>query len=79
LTRGLRPEIIFLLCFTPLFSVYTEFGTDPNDRIFISFMQLMIDAKYTNAFQQTLEELHIPFETSGSFPKRLSKHDIPLR
>lgn len=42
-------------------------------------MQLMIDAKYTNAFQQTLEELHIPFETSGSFPKRLSKHDIPLR
>ena len=53
--------------------------TSMNDRIFISFMQLMIDAKYTNAFQQTLEELHIPFETSGSFPKRLSKHDIPLR
>jgi len=47
------------------------------DRIFLSFMQLLDEKKYTNAFEAVLTELGIPFQSEGPFPKRLTKHELP--
>lgn len=53
--------------------------TSMNDKIFVSFMQLLNEAKYPRAFQEVLNELSIPYQVAGPFPKRLSKHDIPKK
>ena len=53
--------------------------TSMNDKIFVSFMQLLNEAKYPGAFQEVLNELSIPYQVAGPFPKRLSKHDIPKK
>lgn len=47
------------------------------DRIFLSFMQLLDEKKYTDAFEAVLTELGIPFQAEGPFPKRLTKHELP--
>ena len=47
------------------------------DRIFLSFMQLLDERKYTDAFEAVLTELGIPFLSEGPFPKRLTKHELP--
>ena len=47
------------------------------DRIFLSFMQLLDEKKYTDAFEAVLTELGIPFRAEGPFPKRLTKHELP--
>ena len=47
------------------------------DRIFLSFMQLLDEKKYTDAFEAVLKELGIPFQAEGPFPKRLTKHALP--
>jgi len=47
------------------------------DRIFLSFMQLLDEKKYTGAFEAVLTELGIPFQSEGPFPKRLTKHELP--
>ena len=47
------------------------------DRIFLSFMQLLDEKKYTDAFEAVLKELGIPFQAEGPFPKRLTKHKLP--
>ena len=47
------------------------------DRIFLSFMQLLDETKYTDAFEAVLTELGIPFQAEGPFPKRLTKHELP--
>ena len=47
------------------------------DRIFLSFMQLLDEKKYTDAFEAVLTELGIPFQSEGPFPKRLTKHELP--
>ena len=47
------------------------------DRIFLSFMQLLDEKKYTDAFEAVLKELGIPFQAEGPFPKRLTKHELP--
>ena len=51
--------------------------TSMSDKIFVSFMQLLRDKKYINAFNEVLEELQIPYKLEGPFPKRLSKHFLP--
>ena len=47
------------------------------DRIFLSFMQLLDEKKYTDAFEAVLTELGIAFQAEGPFPKRLTKHTLP--
>ncbi|MCR5136326.1 MAG: hypothetical protein K6C12_04440 [Oscillospiraceae bacterium] len=47
------------------------------DRIFLSFMQLLDEKKYTDAFEAVLTEFGIPFQSEGPFPKRLTKHELP--
>ena len=47
------------------------------DRIFLSFMQLLDEKKYTYAFEAVLTELGIAFQAEGPFPKRLTKHTLP--
>ena len=47
------------------------------DRIFLSFMQLLDEKKYTDAFEAVLTELGIPFRSEGPFPKKLTKHALP--
>ena len=47
------------------------------DRIFLSFLQLLDEKKYTDAFEAVLKELGIPFQAEGPFPKRLTKHELP--
>ena len=53
--------------------------TSMNDKIFVSFMQLLNEEKYPRAIQEVLNELNIPYQAEGPFPKRLSKHDIPQK
>ena len=47
------------------------------DRIFLGFMQLVKEKKYTDAFKAVLTELGIPFRIEGPYPKRLSRHELP--
>ena len=47
------------------------------DKIFLSFMQLLDQSKYTDAFEAVLTELGIAFHVEGPFPKRLTKHEKP--
>lgn len=51
--------------------------TSMNNKIFFTFMQLINQKKYAEAFEDVLDELGIPFRVEGPFPKRLSKHDVP--
>lgn len=53
--------------------------TSMSNRIFLSFMQLLDETKYTDAFKAVLDELEIPFRVKGPFPKHLSRHQIPLK
>ena len=53
--------------------------TSIGNRIFVSFMRLLNDSKYTDAFMDVLNELDIPFRVKGPFPKHLSGHDVPLK
>ena len=47
------------------------------DKIFISFHQLIKDAKYTDAFNEVMNDLGIPFKVEGPFPKNQTKHSLP--
>lgn len=53
--------------------------TSMADKLFISFMQLLNVDKYANAFQQALEEMEIHAKVEGPFPKRLSRHELPVK
>ena len=48
------------------------------DRIFLSLMQLIDVKKYRDAIEAVLKELGIPFKVEGPFPKRLTKHELPV-
>lgn len=52
--------------------------TSLEDRIFVTFMQLLRNDKYIRAFKSVLEELGIPYTVEGPFPKHLSKHQLPV-
>lgn len=51
--------------------------TSMADKIFISFHQLIKDAKYTDAFNEVMNALGIPFKVEGPFPKNQTKHSLP--
>ncbi len=51
--------------------------TSLDDKIFVSFHQLIKEPKYTQMFNQVLDELIIPFEVKGPFPKNQTKHKLP--
>ncbi|MBR2811287.1 MAG: hypothetical protein IKD69_07895 [Solobacterium sp.] len=51
--------------------------TSMDDRIFVSFMQLVNKKEYTEAFEHVLAELQIPFVKEGPYPKRLTTHRLP--
>ena len=48
-----------------------------HDKIFLSFMQLIKEPKYVNAFCEVLEELKIPYKKEGPFPNIRPKHQLP--
>ena len=47
------------------------------DKIFVSFMQLIREERYVDAFGKVLTELGIPFAVEGPYPKNLTKHKLP--
>ena len=51
--------------------------TSMKNKIFLTFMQLLNQKKYADAFQGVLEELEIPYRVEGPYKKRLSKHELP--
>ena len=48
------------------------------EKIFISFMQIVKGNKYIDAFRQVLEELGLEYRMTGPFPKHLAKHSQPV-
>ena len=51
--------------------------TSMADKIFVSFMQLIQETKYTESFGIVLNEHDIPFKVEGPFPKNQPKHKLP--
>ena len=51
--------------------------TSMSDKIFVSFMQLIKETKYVQAFGEVLKELGIPYQVEGPFPKNMTKHKLP--
>ena len=51
--------------------------TSMADKIFVSFMQLIQETKYTESFGIVLNEHDIPFKMEGPFPKNQPKHKLP--
>ena len=49
------------------------------DKIYVGFMQLLNTDKYINLFREELEKVGIPCTIEGPFPKRLPKHEIPIK
>ena len=49
------------------------------DKIHVGFMQVIKTDKYINLFREELGKLGIPCTIEGPFPKRLPKHDIPVK
>lgn len=51
--------------------------TSKGDKIFLAFMRLFNETKYTAALKEVLDELGIPFKLEGPYPKRIPKHILP--
>ena len=49
------------------------------DKIFVGFMQLIKTDKYIDLLREELGKLGIPCTIEGPFPKRLPKHEIPVK
>ena len=47
------------------------------DRIFVSFMQIIDDDRYADAFSAVLSELGIPHTVKGPYQKNQSRHMLP--
>ena len=48
------------------------------DKIFLMLPQVMKTDKYANALNEVWNELGIPFELEGPFPKLLPRHKLPM-
>ena len=48
-----------------------------SDKIFLSFMQLIREPKYVNAFCEVMDELGISYKMEGPFPNIRPKHQLP--
>ncbi len=51
--------------------------TSMADKIFVSFMQLIKEAKYVKAFGEVMDELGIPYQVEGPYPKNMTNHKLP--
>ena len=51
--------------------------TSMADKIFVTFMQLIKEKKYVDAFCKTLDELGIGYKLEGSYPNVRPKHKLP--
>ena len=51
--------------------------TSMADKIFVTYMQLVKETKYVDAFCEVMNELNIPFRKEGPFPNNRSKHKLP--
>ena len=49
------------------------------DKIYVGFMQLIKTDKYIDLFREELGKVGIPCTVEGPFPKRLPKHELPLK
>ena len=49
------------------------------DKIYVGFMQIIKTDKYIDLFREELENIGIPCTVEGPFPKRLPKHEIPVK
>ena len=48
-----------------------------SDKFFLSFMQLINETKYVNAFCEVMDDLGIPYKMEGPFPNIRPKHQLP--
>ena len=53
--------------------------TAMDDKIIVGFMQLIKTDRYINIFRQELKKVGISCTIEGPFPKRLPKHEVPLK
>lgn len=51
--------------------------TSMSDKIFVSFMQLIREHKYVDAFGEVLRELGIKYKMEGPYPNIRPKHKLP--
>ena len=52
--------------------------TSVGDKIFFMLPQVIRSDKYANALETVLNELSIPFEVKGPYPKLLPRHILPV-
>ena len=53
--------------------------TSMADKIFVSFMQLIKETKYVEAFGEVLRELGINYKMEGPYPNIRPKHQVPVK
>lgn len=53
--------------------------TSLGDKIMLAFMQLVKSEKYVKALREQFDEMNIPYEIEGPYPKRLAKHKLPSK
>ncbi len=53
--------------------------TSMADKIFVSFMQLIKETKYVEAFGEVLTELGINYKREGPYPNIRPKHQVPVK
>ncbi len=51
--------------------------TSMSDKIFVSFMQLIKETKYVEAFGDVMKELGIKYKLEGPYPNIRPKHELP--
>ena len=51
--------------------------TSMADKIFVTYMQLIKETKYIDAFCDVMKELKIPYKVKGPFPNKRPKHELP--
>ena len=52
--------------------------TSAGEKIFVTWMQLIVETGYAAAFQEELTEPGIPYTVDGPWPKRLTRHALRL-
>lgn len=47
-----------------------------DEKIFVSYMQLIKENKYVEALGKVMDELKIPYKIEGPYKKNLAKHKL---
>ncbi|MBQ9549945.1 MAG: hypothetical protein IJU87_03945 [Lachnospiraceae bacterium] len=53
--------------------------TSMADKLFVTFMQLIKETKYVDAFCEVMDELGIHYKTEGPYPNNRPKHKLPTK